>query len=218
MLSWDHIDWWSALYTIIIGILIIVIYVLTVVILSRSELLPLSKKDPETLLPGTILSVRYNTSLRANIIQIFTGSGWSHIALVIKHENKNYVAESAFYSEKCRGTVITPIEKWIKYNSSRPIAFREPLESNDKILPLLRNSYRSDINLNILTWWKSMISLPYKDNRNLSSYYCSEFVATLLQETGVLEKSKHAKSYKPYELIVGKMPFYREPKCLEKIE
>lgn len=175
---------------------------------------------------GDILTVAYS-SKRAKLVNVFTGSVWAHSALVIKAKNrKPYVVEVMQYSKDETGLIATKLKKWMRRNKHYTLAYR-PYQgigfNMEKIKECIAMNEKAKMDMFVVNWLKTMYKVPFgtlTKTKHKKRYYCSEFVAHLLQETQVLHKKYKPAGYKPWELLYGKLPlldkhYYGEAKILE---
>lgn len=111
-------------------------------------------KNSLNLQTGDLVFVSYNNFL-GYFIRGWLGSAWTHVGMIMKHENKLYVMETADYSSvksstsklaknsfkyslpKNNGLLVIPFETWKSLNKNHTITFkhlRTPKDFDRRIL------------------------------------------------------------------------------------
>jgi len=157
---------------------------------------------------GDLLAVSY-ASTRGKLVKIFTGSMWTHLGMVYKTKDDSlYVLESAHYPDSS-GVLKTPFYKWISWNDDRTIAWASlvgtPIMCDD-IERIYQKIQKGKVDLFVFNWLLTTIRLPYISGYR-GKFFCSELIAYLLQELGILEKLYSPSSYSPKELLYGKVNY-----------
>lgn len=218
-------DYGTFLVTILIGGLIILI----VIVLRYNSANDYHFRSPRAAIlecidgaqTGDLICVSYH-SKRGRLVRVFTGSVWIHIGFVVRTVHGDpYVLEVARYSPDNQGLMAKPLEWWLDYNSDNLMAWRRYAGrgiTSSKLLGVLRRNRHTDVNLHVVDWLQTMYKSDYKGGTQ-DSYYCSEFVAYLLQELGIIERVYQPSGYKPWELLYGELPFrsghaYEGPRVL----
>lgn len=208
-----YLDIKIILYTIIIGALILILYVL-IRLRKKPDYTHMKQGTLQQCLSecntGDIISVSYG-SLRGELIKVFTGSMWAHAGVIIKTYNGPYVLEAGRYNLKRRGILTTPLSVWLSWNNGNTIAWRkyEGIGLDKKeILKFISHNKNSKEDMFVANWIWSMFKINYNHSNNphRRKYYCSQFVTHFLQESGIFKKKYDPSGYKPWELIYGELP------------
>jgi hypothetical protein len=161
----------------------------------------------EKMKTGDVIGISYS-SFRGQLVKSFTGSGWSHVGIIVKRDDGVYVMEMGRYNQTERGFLLKPLEDWLDYNDGRMIAWRSyqgDLNQAD-VESFIKQHRGISEDMFVVSWLKSMVKLPYSDDRKKDKYYCSEMAARFLQQLGVLKKRYQPSGYKPWELIHSELP------------
>lgn len=164
---------------------------------------------------GDIVGVAYG-STRAKIVKVFTGSRWTHCAFIMRSGDHVNIVEIARYSDEKSGVIVTPLDEWLNKHKRCVLIYR-PLEVDSNIN--VKNSeallerpqefidahFNAKPDLNLLHWLKTMCRVSYHRTTPKSRYYCSEFVMRFFQCVEVVEKKYDPASYKPWEVVYGKL-------------
>ena len=156
---------------------------------------------------GDILAVSY-TSYHGNLVKIFTGSIWTHIGMVIRKDDGIYVIEIARYGRNNRGLILKPLHDWISWNKNNMMALRK----YDGELPFPKEELEEHLkqykdveeDFSVISWLKSTIHRKYHPP-DKDYFYCSEFISHTLQSLNVMKKRIISSSFKPWELLYGKL-------------
>jgi hypothetical protein len=183
----------------------------------KREKLNKIKKKAKT---GDLLVVAYG-SKRAKLVKVFTGSMWTHCAVVVKFKNDLRVMEVAHYAKGQSGIILKTLDSWMEKNSNCLIGYREycgPEIHEDDVKRYICSNSDIKVDLNVVSWLKSMYKTKYREEIK-SKKYCSEFVVSFLQESSVMRKKYKPAGYKPWELLYGSLPLtdkcrYEEPLLL----
>jgi len=173
---------------------------------------------------GDLIGISY-PSLRGKLVKVFTGSSWAHVGMIIEMKGKGpCVLEMGRYSRCKRGVLIHPIEEWLEFNDEKLITWRPyhgSLAPSDrlKLEQFLEKHKHKREDMFIVSWLKSMVKMSYTPNKVKNEYYCSEFIAHLLQEIGIIRKDCDPSGYCPQELLSGNLPLlgqhrYEQPYLL----
>lgn len=70
--------------------------------------------------------------------------------------------------------------------------------------------------MNVATWLRTMYRAEYRPPPTDGSYYCTEYIGMLLQESGVISKRYNPGSFQPWEMVRGNFGelashLYRKP-------
>lgn len=154
---------------------------------------------------GDLIAISYD-SIRGKLVKIFTGSVWAHIGMIVTKNKQTYVLEMAYYDENERGQILKPLGEFLNWNYGRIIGIRK--YNGDRKFPCERiwrivNSNLTE-DMNVVSWLKACFKVPYRRS-NKDYYFCSEYIAHLLQECGVLQKKYMPSSYKPWELLYSNL-------------
>lgn len=213
------IHWPTFITTVIIATCISLIFIaLRLNIGLDCEFRPQSlhkiKKRAKT---GDLLVVAYG-SKRAKLVKVFTGSMWTHCAVIVNIRNELRVMEVAHYAKGESGIILKTLDDWMDKNKNCLIGYREykgsPIEDN-VVRKYIQDNSDIKVDLNVVSWLKSMYKVKYRQELKPKKY-CSEFVASFLQDASILKKKYKPAGYKPWELLYGDIPLndghsYEEP-------
>lgn len=205
------IDLWIVFYTIIILLTIICIIIVYQYQLPNDDQFKRRNfsKIKKKLRTGDIIVISYD-SYRGKLVKIFTGSSWTHCGMIYKDKDKLYVIEMARYSSDERGLILKPLDDWIDWNIKYNIAIRKYTGIKKfpkrKLKHVLDQSAHFEEDFNVTSWLKTIIDLRY-DGVEKDYFYCSEFITYAMQKIGVLKKIIKPSSYKPWQLLYGKLHF-----------
>lgn len=162
------------------------------------------KKGAKT---GDLLIVAYG-SKRAKLVKVFTGSMWTHCAVVVKIQNELRVMEVAHYAKGESGIILKRLDAWLEKNKNCLIGYRSycgtPISENS-IKTFICDNSDIKVDLNVVSWLKSMYKIKYNEEHKPKKY-CSEFIVSFLQDAQVLRKKYKPAGYKPWELLYGELP------------
>lgn len=161
---------------------------------------------PQKLRTGDLIGIAYD-SMRGNLVKLFTGSAWTHLALILIFRDEPYIVEVAHYGLNSTGLIISPWSEFEKWNYGRIVAHRPYTGKTfpkKRLLNFLQSQTGIKMDMNVVSWLKSVIRRSYS-RCDKQYYYCSEFIAHTLQELNILQKKVLASSYQPWEFIYGKL-------------
>jgi hypothetical protein len=153
-----------------------------------------------------------------------TNTIFSHVGFLFR-EKHEITGEDIVYILDCdvgQGTkdgvrVMRLIDKLHKYRGYRIGAYKKLVctasdkYSNkcrptlDKILEIIGRYQKIDFDDVIATWWVSHIPFLYKKVKNEGKMFCSEFVAKVYQDLGILKKNKVAAWYHPGDFHLSRL-------------
>ena len=147
------------------------------------------------------------TGLISSLVQWWTGSKWSHVALVVKSEDIDAVFcfESTTISSvldittgsKARGVQLTPLSSRIK--SVKGEVYIKRLEK--ELFPEQKKAFfKLMINFRGRGYESDKMQLlrgGANTKEDLSTIFCSELVAATLKGCGLLDESRASNSYYP---------------------
>ncbi len=151
---------------------------------------------------GDILLVPYD-SIYGSLVKIFRGCCWTHGSLIYKKDDEVYVIEIARYECKnktYKGLLMLPLKKWLKFNKGRVIGHVQYKDqsSNQEIFEKTFEKYKHiKVNLNTRYWMNTLVKWNYRQEPDKDTYFCTEFLAKFLQETGMISKKYLPCSYSP---------------------
>lgn len=134
-------------------------------------------------------------NINGRLVQLFTGSRITHLGMVVIIDGKTNVIEVGYYNNY-RGSRIIPIDKWLDKYSDFDIFYLKLKDNNPKsedILRIYNTITPCDIDLNVISWLKTLTKIKYNGLVIKDKYYCTEFIVIFLQELGIMKKI-----YKPY--------------------
>ncbi len=166
---------------------------------------------------GDLLAISYS-SIRGKLVKVFTGSMWTHLGLVYRNrQGEIYVIEAALYPDK-EGVLRTPLSEWKSWNMGRIVAYASligPPISDEAIEDALSKVSGCSVDMFVLNWFLTTFRLEYREGHR-GKFFCSELVAYLLQQLGVIEKQYRPTSYSPKDFIFSRIKMspsysYQEP-------
>jgi len=157
---------------------------------------------------GDLLFVRYSGKY-GKLIRIVTGADWSHTALVYRKGDDVFLIEVADYTrydepdvEELSGLCVIPLNKWLQLNSSRICGYRRCQQTRPSSSDIQRALQQYDsvtLDMDLYNW--SATLFPTKNKAcDKNNYYCSEFIALLLQKFGMLPDDINPGYYSPVRL------------------
>lgn len=197
-----NINWWIVGLTVLIGICIVILFMWYR--LAKTVVPPVTTNIDnisDRLETGDLVVVNYN-SKHGKIIRIATETVWSHIGLVIVIDEKPYIIEVADYNKDYKGLSLIPLDDWKDINSGRYCGYL-PTDSyidTQELYDLLKPYYGIELDMDLLNWAHT---LGWKDNRyeEKTEYFCSEFIALILQKLGKLSCDKDPSCYSPQKIL-----------------
>lgn len=196
------VNWWIVALTVIIGLCIISTIIWYRLHVTQPPLVTTKIENiDKQFKTGDLLVVNYR-SKHGRLIRVTTGAFWSHIGLVIVLNNEIFIIEITDYDEKYKGLCMIPLNDWLDINSGRYCGYcpiNKNIESN-QIKELLDRYSDVTLDMDLFNWAQT---LSWKDNRYLEkeSYFCSEFIAMILQELRLLSLEKDPACYSPQKLL-----------------
>jgi len=157
---------------------------------------------------GDLLFIRY-VSKWSKVICIGSLVDISHTAFIYKKDGEIFIIEMSNYTnydepdvEKLKGLCIVPLKKWLILNDGRICGYRKcktTLNCDLKINSLLEKYKNINLDMNLLNWMSVIFNTP---NRFITKndYYCSEFIALLLQKLDILDTFYDPSFYSPAKL------------------
>lgn len=156
---------------------------------------------------GDLLFVRYNNPL-GYFMRFWSGSPWTHMAMLYRKGLDLYVMETANYRDK-QGVLFLPFEKWKKLNHKCEISVMKltsPKEFNgDVVLKEFEKLTGRKLDTFGISWLRLLQSKKYQKLRDKENITCYEMIVHLLQESGIAKKNLTASSYFPSNIIDGNL-------------
>ena len=171
---------------------------------------------------GDVIGVAYR-SKRAGLVKVFTGSEWTHCAFLHWTSSELVVVEVARYGDAIDGVVETPLAEWLDRHRRCIVAYRgvSPHSVTPQAVDAFIEEHRAaKTDVNVVHWLKTMVRRRWGRERVKSRYYCSEFVVRFLQSMDIMTKKYDPASYKPWELVYGRLPLangisYRDARIIK---
>ncbi len=203
------IVWWETCLVVFIPLLLLFLFSFYRLYLTP-HLIPNCKFEtikPE-LQTGDLIFIRYRSKY-GKLIRVVTGADWSHIAFVYRQGDKVFLVEVADYTsydepdvEDLHGLCIIPLKKWLQLNDARICGYRKYQQArplNSDVQRLLQRNQDITLDMDLYNWsttlFRSKNSRICKNN-----YFCSEFIASMLQELGMLSDDINPGYYSPARL------------------
>jgi len=158
---------------------------------------------------GDLLFVRYNSKW-GKIISIGTLVDLSHSAFVYKQNKDVFIIEMSDYTnydepdvEKLKGLCIIKLDKWISLNKGRICIwkkyFGDKKINENKINKIIKKYKNINLDMDLLNW--SSVFFKNKNKKEIKTdYFCSEFIALLLQKLKILNDYYDPSFYSPAKL------------------
>lgn len=159
----------------------------------------------EELSTGDLIFVNYNSKY-GKLIRTCIGSIWSHVAVVLAQNGTSYIVEVFNYSgDGPEGLCVTPLQEWIGLNIGRVCGYKKytgDAISSTQLADILKDYNGVKVDMDLLNWISCFRHIPNKQLRSSvkSHYFCSEFIALLLQRLQVLPKTLDPSTYSPHTL------------------
>lgn len=170
---------------------------------------------------GDLVFVSYNNTL-GYFMRGWMGSAWTHVGMIMKHENKLYVMETADYSSiksstknqikdlpKNNGILVIPFETWKSLNKKHTITYKQlqtPENFDRRVLIReflkIQEAKLDTFSVGMNIWSKYIWRRRYKkSNQKKSNITCSELIAKIYQSTAVIKKKYDPGSYYTKDFI-----------------
>jgi hypothetical protein len=154
---------------------------------------------------GDLIFIEYDSKY-STVINIFSQTKWSHVGFIYSTNNSINVIEVSYYSDSnYDGLCVIPLDKWLKLNKGRKCGIKKLKNSISINLKVIENILAKfkyiKLDLDLLNWGKTLVKRNYKQ-RNLikQRYFCSEFIALLLQKLKIIDCIYTPDSYSPIDL------------------
>lgn len=180
--------------------------------------------DIEKYNTGDLVFVAYDNFL-GYFMRFWTGSPWTHVGMIMEDEGNLYVMETADYSSiqssyersknnemllKKNGILVLPFETWKSLNKHHRIEHMNLQVSEDfdrRLLILeflkIQNSELDTFDVGPSVWSKFLWKRKYKNSQESENITCSELVAKIYQNSGVMKKIYTPGSYTTKDFIEG---------------
>lgn len=200
------IIWWETCLVIFIPLLLLFVISYYRIYLTP-KLIPTCEINNIKLETGDLIFIRYE-SKHGKIIKVVTDSDWSHTAFVYRKNGNVYLIEVADYTnydepdvkDLC-GLCIIPIDKWLQLNDGRICGYRKCQQppTNKAVEDLLQQYHHITLDMDLYNW--SAILFHTKNKKvPKNNYFCSEFIAFLMQRLGLLDDTINPGYYSPGRL------------------
>lgn len=161
----------------------------------------------------SIFMTKYDDVL-SNFVYWISGRGYTHVALSFDQEAQN------FYTFNYKGFRREhPFKRKRRYGKSICYKLEVPKEQHGRLKEIIEQMENSP------TEWKyslrgvvlCIFGIPYKEK---DSYFCSQFVAELLQKSGIMKWKKNSSLYLPNHMCreISKHKGLKETLLLPSIE
>ena len=208
-----NIDLKQSFLVAILFLFIIFILVLIRIRFTPDERFPIFLGSAFQPLPsfktGDCVFVSYR-SIRGKLVKVFTGSMWSHMGMIYKRQDgATFVIEACYYDQSKHGVLQTPLLEWLCYNKKRTLAWLPklgpPISDSEvnRVFSLVKDG---EMDTFVVNWLKAVVNRKYYPEPGKSEFYCSELIATLFQELGVLRKELMPSSYSPRSFMLRRVP------------
>lgn len=200
-----EIDWW-----LVLQYLIIALFIISIILIYLYLVIPQSKEPSirysdikSNLKTGDIILFGERGPFDLILVRFFTMCPSIHASIVYRDNEKLYLFEGTYRErkdllsgKKKDGAVLLDLEERLKEQSKRAIYYvpiNKPI-NNNLFIETVKKYQDVEWNGELLSWLKTNI-LKKPDKTN--AMFCSQFVASILKECGVLEKEKEAYEYSP---------------------
>lgn len=206
------IDFKLSTLVAIIFLAIIILFVLIRIKFTPDEIFPVFLASSQQPLPpfrtGDCLFVSYR-SIRGKLVKVFTGSMWSHMGMIYKKSNgTSVVIEACYYDPSEHGVLQTPLHEWLIFNRKRTLAWLPkmgPAIPDSEVERVFEGVKDGEMDTFVLNWLKAVVNRKYHPEHK-TEFYCSELIATLCQELGVIKKELMPSSYSPKSFMLRRIP------------
>lgn len=157
----------------------------------------------------TILSTKYSDWM-SKFIYLVTGRGYTHSSIALGD------AQEEYYSFNYRGFAVETMEKHkkrgVRHSCSCKLQISdEAFEKLEKAIEEFR-LHREEYSYSQMGVFCCVLGLPIRFNKQ---YFCSQFVAEILGESGVLKLKKQPCCYTPNQLL---MLLKNHPDCVRVVQ
>lgn len=195
---------------IIVGILLFIVSFIILILALLPPDLPKRQESLSTILPrvktGDLLLVSYR-NVSGYVVKIFTQSIWTHVGLVYREGRDIYVLECGYYHPGLKDIIKNPILQWLQLSESSPMVWI-PLEggevSNQDLNQQLEKIGHGIFPKHLYKWLPAVIRVPYRPKTD-RVFFCSELIAYLFQELGIMKKEYRPSSYSPKDFMSRKI-------------
>lgn len=205
----------SIVFLIIVILLIFIFFLIILILIFLPSDLPLRQASLSSLLPqfktGDLLLVSYR-NIPGYLVKIFTQSIWTHIGLIYRDGKDVYVIECGYYYRGLEGIIKNPILQWLQLSTGAPMVWI-PLQGdrvgavlNPEINQQLNKINQGTFQKRLYKWLPAIVRLPYHPKKD-QVFYCSEFIAYLFQELGIMKKEYRPSSYAPKNFMIRDINF-----------
>lgn len=154
---------------------------------------------------GDLLFLSGNTK-GENVCKWFTKSIFSHVGLIFKEED--FSGESILYIIDCDlgqkakdGVRVMKLKDKLERYKGYRIGGYKKIKGADLnqecVLSSVEKYKKVDFDHKILTWWVSEIPKIREIVKNKNTMFCSEFIAEIFMECGVMDRKSKAYSFSP---------------------
>jgi hypothetical protein len=225
---------------------IYLIIVIALVILDRlfkpndetKSAMYLSSEEIENLDTGDLIFSSY-PNLLGKFMNLWTGSRWSHVGIILRDKSKPskgmsslYVMETANYSHvssKYKGLIVIPLEKWININKNCGLGYMRlntPENFNrQKIAVEFKKLQDLKLDTKSMSFYK-FIKLGFNQDYDsqefkktgLENPTCYEVVVYAYQNSKIAKKRNSPGSYTANDILNGKLPLNSDFSFEEPVE
>lgn len=142
-------------------------------------------------------------NLNGKMVQLFTGSRITHLGIIVVIDSEPYVLEVGYYNN-VRGSNIMLLDKWLRkyrYLNIQYLRYKGPIKTSGELLNIYHKLAPCDINLNLISWIRTLSKISYSETTHKTSYFCTEFIVTMLQELNIMKKIYQPYCYTPRSIM-----------------
>lgn len=180
-----------------------------------------------------LVAVSYR-ALSCTLVKMFTKSHWSHVGLVYRTSATEIAVIEALRLHETKTNslkteiLVTPWSTWLKRNAPFPMLYvpqrhtvhgsvRKTETLVTEVVKCQKQNVR--VNMSLFDWTKTLkytkrtVQTDESDSLK-TEFFCTEFIAHLLQVTGTVPGYKHCANYTPVELLFYGAAHYENPKYI----
>lgn len=167
---------------------------------------------------GDLIAIGSNRWI-GHLSKIIIGSKWSHIGLIISDRDGNPLVAEAGYDFTKKGIYLMPLKEWLQLYQKKRFLWSKhqgPPICRKKLLRLHQSQSSKGFDIFVKNWFRSQLSSKYVPQEH-NSFFCSEYIAFLLQQINVIKREKIPGYYTPRALIEGSFPVHSGHQYLEPV-
>ena len=151
------------------------------------------ERDVREMQTVSIFMTKYDDIL-SNFVYLISGLGYTHVAICFDEETQDYYTFNykGFRREH-------PFGNKRRYGKSIRFELQVPKEQHTSLKEMIRQMENSQIEWKYSLWGVVLciLGIRYKFK---GSYFCSQFVAELLEKSGIIKWKKHPSLYLPNQM------------------